>query len=61
MKHNTQEITVRRSALYLLVGLVLLLACSSLAFSQEATVVGTVTDPSGAVVANAKPGPAPPH
>ncbi|HEV7220810.1 MAG TPA: TonB-dependent receptor [Terriglobales bacterium] len=55
MEHNTQEITARRSAMYLLIGLVLLLlACSSLAFGQEATIVGTVTDPSGAVIVGAK-------
>ena len=34
--------------------LVLLLGVSFQAFGQEATMVGTVTDPSGSVIANAK-------
>jgi Carboxypeptidase regulatory-like domain len=33
---------------------VAVLACSSLAFAQEATIVGTVTDPSGSAIPNAK-------
>ena len=44
----------KRSTRYLVV-LGLALACFSFhAFGQEATIVGTVTDPSGAVIANAK-------
>ncbi len=38
----------------LLAACVLLVAFSGLAFSQEATIVGSVTDPSGAVIPGAK-------
>src|SRR5258708_7909926 len=41
-----------RSALNLIVLCALLAGFSSLAFGQEATIVGTVTDPSGSVVPN---------
>ena len=39
---------------YFAVLLVLVFGCAFQAFAQEATIVGTVTDPSGAAVANAK-------
>src|SRR5690349_18970063 len=45
---------VRFSVSRALVLAVMLLGLSSLAFAQNATVVGTVTDPSGSAVPNAK-------
>ena len=48
-----KPILTRVSRLFAIVGAFLAFA-SIQAFAQEATIVGTVTDPSGAVIANAK-------
>ena len=48
-----KPILTRVSRLFAIVGAFLAFA-SIQAFAQEATIVGTVTDPSGAVIVNAK-------
>lgn len=53
MEYQSHVISPRRSSIYLVGLLLLLLGFSSLAFGQvEATLVGTVTDPSGSVIPN---------
>ncbi len=50
---NANRVRVRHSGLYCMVLFLFLLASALCAFGQEATIVGTVTDPSGAAVAGA--------
>src|SRR5579872_1305878 len=50
---STPRVAIRRFHPSILALLVLLLACVTPAFSQEGTILGSVTDPTGAAVPNA--------